>query len=178
MRNPATLLTLAALAGCAIHENPAARYSPEELAEFMGTREERAARAPYSPPGWPLKRGDVVSEECRAELRRQFPDYCEGFTRNGFWVGDMAFGSSWGMDRETIPAKRDDPWDYIYKGHFRAYGDCHKPEMLPPHVRDPAESHFVLAGKRTGIDYSEGSAEEIWTEERWLAGYTGEGAGR
>lgn len=40
--------------GCLPRDNPAVPPSPlfsaEELAKFMGTREERAARAPYSPP--------------------------------------------------------------------------------------------------------------------------------
>ena len=40
--------------GCLPRDNPASPppplFSAEELAKFMGTREERAARAPYSPP--------------------------------------------------------------------------------------------------------------------------------
>ena len=59
-----TILILAAAvvwaAGC---ERPRATARepdlPSEIAKFMGTTEERTNRAPYSPPGWPLKRGET-----------------------------------------------------------------------------------------------------------------------
>ena len=186
MRTPAVLLILAALAACSTRENPV--YSSDELAEFMGTREERAARAPYSPPGWPLKRGDVISMRRQSELNRKFPGFCGRDAKNAFWVGDMVFGTSWTTSprvsdvyggnfidaRMAWIAAGNDPEDepvLLYRGHFRAYAasDCEPPR----HVRDPSGWAAVLAGVRyTGIDRYN---EEMWTEERWLDGYVGEG---
>ena len=76
-----------------------ALFDAAELAEFMGTRAERAARAPYSPPGWPLQRGELVSGERMNELSREFPSVCG--IRAPFWVGDMVFGAVWHGDGEA-----------------------------------------------------------------------------
>ena len=107
MRKAAIPLTLAALAaamdaGCAPRDNSVVSsplFSAVELAEFMGTREERAARAPYSPPGWPLQRGDTISDARLRELKREFGHYC-GEIRAPFWVGDMVFGAGF---RSSVP---------------------------------------------------------------------------
>ncbi len=158
----------------------------------MGTREERAARAPYSPPGWPLKRGDIVSDLQRMKLDDQFPRLCEMDVPHVFWVGDMAFGAIWSSKtpafRASIgtgkPPGLDVP-SYRYVGHVHMYAGCELDE-LPPHVRDPSKVLHWLTGtdgrgryrKPTGADYSQDRPEEIWTEERWLAGYVGEGDDR
>ena len=101
--------------GCLPRDNTARPdaplFSAKDLAEFMGTREEREARAPYSPPGWPFRVGDTISRE----------GWYEGETGSGglvlsflgylcdwggidiaapFWVGDMVFGAEF----ETVPA--------------------------------------------------------------------------
>ena len=208
MRRAAIPLTLAALAaamdaGCAPRDNSVISsplFSAEELAEFMGTREERAARAPYSPPGWPLQRGDTISDARLRELKRDFGHYC-GEIRAPFWVGDMVFGAGF---RSSVP---DDviivgtlPGDHIvdtvarwgtkahpsqvhrriYTGHHRRYLWNHVParkeglrrcasaSRLPPHLR--AHGPGVLA-----VPMSERQPAGIWTQERWLEGYVGEG---
>lgn len=52
---------------------PAGPAESEALAAFMGTREEREARAPYSPPGWPLQPGDLIPSREWYALNRRFP---------------------------------------------------------------------------------------------------------
>lgn len=177
-RNPLFLLALPLVAtGCVTAENGPVAYDADELAAFMGTREERAARPPYSPSGWPLKPGDEISDRRRYELNRQFPRFCS-FVNNVFWVGDMAFGAifsdtKWFREHPGELPGYDDPI-FRYLGHGRAFGGCAK-EDLPPHVRDPSKALHWFANTYTGVDFSEGRPDEIWTEERWLDGYTGGG---
>lgn len=188
---PAAVLAVVAAVtatGCVTAENSPAAYSAAELEAFMGTREERAARAPYSPPGWPLKIGDNISERRWDEITARFPDFGSDFD-NVFWLGDMAFGAAWGTNWEW---RRANPWKisgfddpvYRYNGHFRAYGLCAHLE-LPSHVRDPSKACFEWMSEKelkkkklySGIDFytTEGRPQDVWTRERWLAGYTGDG---
>ena len=125
------------------YENPASRalFDAVELAEFMGTRAERAERAPYSPDGWPLQRGDLVSYERQTELGREFPSVC-GISAV-FWVGDMAFAARWSSHRNHI----GEAWDpnakmadipVAYLGHVReyVYGAVCRSRDLPPHLQN------------------------------------------
>lgn len=161
--------------GCLPRDNPAVPPSPlfsaEELAKFMGTREERAARAPYSPPGWPLQRGDTISFDRHRELTwRQFPGYsCGGgkLVKAPFWVGDMAFGAEFklhpggngvmvaGPDPDVIyivPPPGGDERDTrsyaVYRGHFRDYLWTEKPspEQLARCNGPPLPSHLRAHG--------------------------------
>ncbi|MDE2761154.1 MAG: hypothetical protein OXK74_00010 [Gemmatimonadota bacterium] len=193
------LAAVAGLAACAGREGPIA-YTADELAEFMGTREERAARAPYSPPGWPLKRGDDIGERRLGELNGRFPHLdCGAREPYGiahvFWVGDMAFGSKWGGTTSWVREHGDDVGEaYIawmeaggdimdtplwrYLGHFRQYDDFYPGECpdLPSHVRDRSQVDAMLSDVWAG--FAPRNPEETWTEERWLAGYVGEGDDR
>ena len=100
--------------GCLPRDNPASPdaplFSAKELAEFMGTREEREARAPYSPPGWPLRVGDTIPRNRWWEIIESFDFYrCDApyidesprpssyvRIRGAFWVGEMVFGAEFG----------------------------------------------------------------------------------
>jgi len=64
----------------------------------MGTAEERAARAPYSPEGWPINRGDVVSHARYSDNQGEFGSWLG--VRQPFWVGDMVFGARWTFSHE------------------------------------------------------------------------------
>lgn len=168
--------------GCETPDSPAgpASFDAQELAKFMGTRAERAKRAPYSPEGWPLQRGDVIPYERKAELAREFPSVC-GLSAP-FWVGDMGFTATWSMGSRYV----GDQWDSVkladrpiaYLGHVRHYVwgvRCHTDD-LPPHLRDrdpevlapPADMKvWHMGGDR--------ATTAVWTRERWLDGYTGRG---
>ena len=111
--------------GCLARNNPSA----EELAKFMGPRAERAARAPYSPPGWPLQVGDTITRDRYKALDRQFPGYWCGPSHSGtntpfrlgglshsgisapFWVGDMVFGAEFEVIVESNFVLADPPPD-------------------------------------------------------------------
>ena len=194
---PPALVPAAIATGCVTDENSPAAYGPDELAAFMGTPEERAARAPYSPPGWPLMPGDLASDGGAGDPGGAYPDMQELHSRfpgscgldNVFWVGDMAFGARWGADpaydwsapplyfpqpstpeEATIQAKaiRATAPLFQYRGHVRGYGACDL-DKLPPHVRDPAVVHDA---RKFSDVHPKDSA--IWTRDRWLAGYTGD----
>lgn len=166
---------------CQNYEHPAGPglFDAVDLAEFMGTRAERAERAPYSPAGWPLQRGDVISYERRAELSRAFPSVCG--IHAPFWVGDMAFSATWSSSRTAL----GDAWDpnakmsdipVAYLGHVRHYvwGVKCRDRDLPPHLRNLG--HEVLAPPATmKVFHKGGDSREpaSWTQEQWLDGYTG-----
>ena len=78
------LMSLVVLAGCEPEAAPVAEG--EDLTEFMGTRAEREARAPYSPPGWPFQPGDLMtSREKHNRLDLRFGSW-RGVSAP-FWVG-------------------------------------------------------------------------------------------
>lgn len=186
MRSMSAALALAALAACEHRPPGAAAPAPltdaegvllldglgefgPQIREAMGTRAERAARAPYSPPGWPLRRGESVTYDRKRELNAAFPETCE--IRNPFWVGDRVFGASWGGTR--------------YNGHFRKYvNPLHYSEArwrrwencrLPPHLGGELPAALALIAYDE-VERHTGDFEERphWTRERWLAGYAGE----
>jgi len=166
------------------------RLRPEGLGPFadqivaaMGTRAEREARAPYSPPGWPYERGEIV----------QVTDYNdEPFghwtspIQAPFWVGKRVFGARWEM---VEPPEGWHPWipTVEYVGHFpQRTVDPLWFRRLPDHLADvnPVELQASLfdtvlvgtlggdfATKRIGMD----TLLSHWTEERWIDGYTGPG---
>ena len=180
MRNTATLLTLAALTACEASRRstrPDALFDAAELAEFMGTRAERAARAPYSPLGWPVGRGELVSFERWVQLTREFPLVC-GIS-SPFWVGDMVFGALWNVDGEAwMVARRHDPDagpPVRYQGHVRQYNYGHlcSRRSLPPHLRDHGPEILHPPQTMTYWDPMNPEPLAIWTRDRWLDGYTG-----
>ncbi|MDE2764646.1 MAG: hypothetical protein OXQ94_14330 [Gemmatimonadota bacterium] len=144
----------------------------------MGTAEDRAARAAYSPEDWPLWPGDVVSNGRLGELDGEFGSWLG--VRHPFWVGDMVFGARWTFSHEDNGSF----WpDMEYIGHFpekTKHEDW--PEHLPAHLltrnlltaaglAEIGESVFKLrGGSLTNIE----ELKLIWTRARWLEGYTGE----
>ena len=142
----------------------------------MGTAEERANRAPYSPVGWPWEPGDVVSFDWY--MNNPFGSW-EGVS-SPFWIGDMVFGARW-------VATGDNLWpEHEYIGHFpQKTKHLWWSENLPGHLlgksqteegfSEIAKSVFKLRGGR--MDRIE-ELQLIWTRERWLAGYTGEDEGQ
>ena len=105
------------LPGSGLSEPPRipARERTIDLAAFMGTPEEREARAPYSPPGWPLRRGDLISWERREELHREFRPWND--IRAVFWLDTLAFGAHY---KTYLPPGAYHPadWKLRYVGHF------------------------------------------------------------
>ena len=189
MRHAAILLTLAALAACEPPEGGTNRTEPpkDDLAAFMGTAQERAARAPYSPPGWPLERGEAISGERRRNLEREFMGGSYYFGFAPFWIGEKLFTARWltvldGWDDqlwlEVLPTR--------YLGHYpdkitsEVFFEPDYPwrdVVLPSHLRgrNPEMLKRVLYARgefRKRWPSTEMKAE--WTRERWLAGYTGE----
>ena len=181
MRSVAIAFALAALAACE-HRPPGAaapaplvddegmlqldglgKFGPQ-IREAMGTRAERAARAPYSPPGWPLRRGEKI--ESWEELEAAFPRTCG--IRAPFWVGDRVFGAALGDG---------------YVGHYREYVHPALLEQapwsrcqLPPHLGGevPAALARIPYDEVVRIDDNASAHPPYWTRERWLAGYVGE----
>ena len=145
----------------------------------MGTEEERAARAPYSPEGWPLERGDVVSFDRSWELDHEFPGW--NGIHNVFWVGATAFGARWLVH---VPSWTDRHWaaPERYIGHFPEKTNWSEWwEDIPEHLRDvnPVELQAALfdpAGGRTKWKNIK-ALEAEWTEDAWIRGYTGEDGG-
>lgn len=167
----------------------------DPLTMFMGTREERAARAPYSPPGWPLQRGHAGTWREREDLHARFGIWDE--VRAPFWVDDMVFGAHWvsGYDENGR-------YSIIYVGHYPERTDWFWPprDDLPPHlrdrdldelkeslygisqimmtremleemIRDPA---FAPHGHSGAYARFVRDRLDTWTEEAWLDGFTGE----
>ena len=140
----------------------------------MGMPEERAVRAPYSPPGWPLQRGDrVVGYDEWTCLLAEFAEW-QGI-HAPFWVDTLVFGAQW-HSHGTYPAVETE-----YLGHYPErttvppeYWDME--DGPPPHLEgeDPKElARLFFRNWRTTY---EGMPEQrrIWTEQRWMAGHVGE----
>jgi len=149
-----------------------------EIQAAMGTAEDRAARAPYSPEGWPINRGDVVSFSRYQELQGEYGEWLG--VRAAFWVGKLVFGAQWTFSHEDNGSFYPD-MEYI--GHFpekTKHEDW--PDHLPAHLltrnlltaaglTEIGESVFKLrGGSLTNIE----ELKLIWTRARWLEGYTGE----
>lgn len=151
---------------------------PSEIAKFMGTTEERANRAPYSPPGWPLKRGEVVTLERFRELGRQFPGLHSGIA-SPLWVGDKVFGAVWRGDRATRKPDGSLQHHTRYMGHFPVKRRVpFRLSELPRHLRgrDLDEINALLYEEKfSTLEIDVEAMRVVWTEERWLAGYFGEG---
>ena len=151
-----------------------------QMRQAMGTRAEREARAPYSPPGWPLERDEVISSERYQELGGRFATGWPGVSAP-FWVGTTVFGARWNGGGLPAASSAFD-LDVRYIGHFpqrttsQLWTD-HIPEHLHESISTPegfvqvAEKVFRIRGSTLG------GVEEmklIWTEQAWLDGYTGE----
>lgn len=183
MRTAAILLTLAALAACA--EPPKAGTQPpkNDLAAFMGTAEERAARAPYSPVGWPLQRNEVVAGDRRRNLEREFMGGSYRFGFAPFWIGEKLFtarfmgvqifedGTSTTRYLGHFPDKIDDELFFDSKYSWRDV-------VLPPHLRDQNPNELKrLLYREFRERWPTAAMRAEWTRERWLAGYTGKETG-
>jgi len=154
----------------------------DQIIEAMGTRAEREARAPYSPPDWPYEPGELVKSEQHTGvwLHETFGMWTMS-AEAPFWVGKRVFGARWrGAD------KPGDMWLYQeYLGHFPVRTvDPLWFRRLPDHLADvnPVELQAVLFDsvhvwepdgwwrtQREGMD----TLPLHWTQERWIDGYTG-----
>ena len=195
MRTAAIVLTLAALAACDPHRNPSGGRmgvvpSVDErgvllldglgdlgpqIQAAMVTAEDRAKRAPYSPEGWPINRGDVVSVDRLRELQGEYGSWLG--VRAPFWVGKMVFGAQWTFSHEDNGSGYPD-WKYL--GHFPEKTKYERwPEYLPEHLTRTilTQAGFQEVGESVFMFRGSVNVEElqlIWTRERWLEGYTGE----
>ena len=175
MRTVQIFLVLAVPAACNYPPGEATTTEPPEespknalTTPVMGLPAERAARAPYSPPGWPLKRGDMVAAEEWTCLLEQFPQWHGIYAP--FWADTLLFGADWRLGGHLSAVSIE------YLGHY--------PErtMVPPEyweLRDGPPPHFEDNHRDAArVFYSEWppwqSERRLWTEERWIAGYTGE----
>ena len=159
----------------------------EALAAFMGTLEEREARAPYSPVGWPLKPGDLVtSREWGSHLARHFPGWRD--VEASYWVGPRVFGAVFRVDSEAWRAAREE--DPLADMMLRYYGHARQKtswewehaswlDPLPSHLQreDPEKLKRALyapGGWAQSADTRLAEIEYTWTRENWLEGYVGE----
>jgi len=116
----------------------------DQIIEAMGTRAERAARAPYSPPDWPYERGELVKSEQHTGvwLHETFGMWTRS-AEAPFWVGKRVFGARW-----AGASKPGDTWLYQeYVGHFPVRTvDPHWFRRLPDHLADvnPVDLQAVL----------------------------------
>lgn len=199
MRNTATLLlALAALAACEPHRPGAGGTDPRapepaEVADetpeapdwfagmnFMGTAAERAARAPYSPLGWPLQRGDSIPFARWRELEEEFPGWSGGVSMP-FWIGTTVFGAY-----DLLAGGGWSP-NIKYIGHYPAKTyDLFWTYHIPDHLKEmsqTAEGFAEIAKSVFDPDALRKTFEElpekqrVWTREAWLDGYTGEEGG-
>ena len=197
MRTAAILLTLAALAACEPPQTPAAAgpmtppptepHAPDEAPDFfadmdfMGTAASRAERAPYSPVGWPLQRGDTVTFERWRELEAEFGDW-EGVGAP-FWIGKTVFGD---WSRALFLAETWEGWEgprIEYIGHFPAKTDhIHWSLNLPDHLHEMSQTEegfeeiarSLFDPKALAKRFPElEEKKRTWTREAWLDGYTG-----
>lgn len=192
MRSVSILFALAALAACAPDPPPEpAMTEPEEAeaepgvafkTDFMGTREEREARAPYSPWWWPLNVGDILGDAS---------DYNSlDLTGAGrwndmgavFWVDTLAFKAVFSSTLEELP-NGGLILESVYEGHFprkskRAPEDWW--HDWPAHLEgsDSADVARWLSDPgphRNGPEPVKEGEREMWTRERWLEGWRGPG---
>lgn len=146
----------------------------------MGTREEREARAPYSPVWWPQDVGDIVSGQRSHDL--ELAGSWNGLSAV-FWVDTLAFvpvfSTVW-PDGEPVPTGA------MYEGHFprKSHNDpdgywTEWWDDWPAHLegQDSADVKRWLydpAFRHTSRGATE-AEKAIWTRARWLEGWRGPG---
>lgn len=155
---------------------PGAEADP--LAVFMGTRQERAARAPYSPEGWPLQRGDITTWDFRNELLEEHRFSVWDDAAAPFWIGKTVFGAYFTSIIVVPPGQTRDHSKAVYHGHFPEKTLRWPPwNALPEHLRgrDLDELKSSLYTLRGGPLVPSAEMVETWTEDAWLDGFTGAG---
>ena len=120
MRTKQTLAALAialgACDGALVGEPPLNAIPASEVQEALDLAAEREMEwgvAPWSPPGWPLRVGDKVSQETMKALDKAFlkdGGWLNGEATN--WVDDLPFGALFYL------AGADSPTPWTYHGHF------------------------------------------------------------
>ncbi|MDE2877175.1 MAG: hypothetical protein F4139_05745 [Gemmatimonadetes bacterium] len=173
---PAVLLTVAALAGCTSVANPpSATPAPEvlEALEYASETDMEWGAAPWSPPGWPLKVGDKISQETLDELDKRFTEWSE---RAVHWVDDLPFGA-WIVLGDLRDVESETPW--VYQGHFPIKG---RPmfktfllENLPSHLRGRNVDHLFRGPGEDGLGSARGdlTGRVPALRERWHEPWTG-----
>ena len=153
----------------------------QHIQDAMGTREERAAHAPYSPTGWPLERGEIVTNERWDELSAEFPGW-EGVAST-FWVGTTVFGARWtGGGVQQREGRGFFEYDIRYVGHFPSKTSSEFwTYYIPDHLFEKSQTtagFLEIADAVFSVRYSSfanlDEMELVWTEQAWLDGYTGE----
>lgn len=207
----ATLVTLAAVlamlaAGCRDPRNPQGATAPAQtprtddegvlllgglglgesalayqIRDAMGTRAEREARAPYSPPGWPLERDEIVTHERYQQLGGQFATDWPGVSAP-FWVGTTVFGARWNSGGVPQGSGGFAALNVRYIGHFpqkttSQLWTFYIPEHLYEEIRttegfiEVAKKVFrIRGGSLDGVE----DMKLEWTRQAWLDGYTGQ----
>ena len=175
----AGMLLAVGLASCDPLGEAATTEPPDEPPEnenraalAMGSPEERTARAPYSPPGWPLKRGDLVADDEWDYLLEQFGGW-HGIEAP-FRADTLVFGADWRIGGTLSDLAIE------YLGHY--------PErtVVPPEYWESRDGPPQFGGDNGEAARAFHSGEwppwraerQSWTEERWIAGYAGEETSR
>ena len=152
--------------------------SADQIVEAMGTREARAARAPYSPKWWTLDVGDTITDQRWWELSN-----LEAWNDRGsvFWLDTLMFlpvyedawHDHWGL-----------PQGVVYHGHFprkNNFGPEWWRDEVPDHLSGESEADIRrwLVDPRDRSTTRPPGADEVamWTRARWLEGWTGPEAG-
>ena len=142
----------------------------------MGTREEREARAPYSPVWWPQDVGDIVTWQRYSDLSRAGS---WNFLSAVFWVDTLAFvpvfSAVW-PDGSPVPTGTK------YEGHFPRKLRISPAEWFndwPAHLQgqDSADVKRWLHDPTSRHTSRPPTEEEkaMWTRVRWLEGWRGPG---
>ncbi|MDE2882498.1 MAG: hypothetical protein OXP70_11630 [Acidobacteriota bacterium] len=165
----AVLLTLAVLGGCTPDAIPPNAPPAPEVADALDWAEAADMEwgaAPWSPPGWPLKVGDRISQETFDELDKRFPSWLNGLAVN--WIDGLPFGALIYLEE----ADSDTP--FTYHGHFprkiSAVYETVLAETLPPHLRNRDTDHLFRTPEGYGIDWGI-PAEDL--REHWHEPWTG-----
>ena len=146
--------------------------------DFMGTREERERRAPYSPIWWPHEVGEVVSHQHWWQLYHTNPWNGIGSV---FWLDTLAFEPVFST---VWPEGEPVPTGNTYEGHFPRKAIFAPDEWWhdwPEHLagQDSADVERWLydAEQPKGIRGATNDEKAMWTRERWLDGWKGPGTG-
>lgn len=180
----AAAVFLAALAACAPDAIPPNATPSPDVAAALNMADElniEWGAAPWSPPGWPLKVGDKISQETLDDLDKRFPEWSE---RAVHWVDNVPFGA-WIVLGDTRDLRGATPW--VYHGHFPIKGrpifKAFLLEDLPPHLRGRNVDHLfrkpgedALGSARGELTGRMATLRERW-HEPWIGKYGDGGKG-
>ena len=197
MRSASPLFVLLALTDCAPDPPPVPAMTTEpEAVEAepgvawiktdMGTREEREARAPYSPWWWPVNVGYTFADTSTYSYFDLSAAGRWNEISGVFWVDTLAFEAVFtASDTEWPPNGRPAPLEWVYEGHFPRKSRRSPEEWghdWPTHLEDSDSADVARwlsdPQPRNGLGRSPEDplpGDEMWTRERWLEGWRGPG---